>query len=45
VKIAERLPRARVDVMGGLGHFGPQQDPDASVASILRFAAEPAMPT
>lgn len=35
-KIAERLPHGRVEVMPGLGHFGPQQDPDACVASILR---------
>jgi pimeloyl-ACP methyl ester carboxylesterase len=37
-KLAERLPRGHVEVMSGLGHFGPQQDPDACVASILRFA-------
>jgi pimeloyl-ACP methyl ester carboxylesterase len=37
-KIAERIPRGRLEVMAGLGHFGPQQDPDACVASILRFA-------
>ena len=37
--IAERLPHGRVEVMPGLGHFGPQQDPDACVASILRFGA------
>jgi hypothetical protein len=24
-------------VLDGLGHFGPLQDPDACVASILRF--------
>jgi pimeloyl-ACP methyl ester carboxylesterase len=45
VKIADRLPNGRVVVMAGLGHFGPQQDPDACVASILRFAAEPSTPT
>jgi pimeloyl-ACP methyl ester carboxylesterase len=37
--IAERLPRGRLEVLAGLGHFGPQQDPDACAASILRFAA------
>jgi pimeloyl-ACP methyl ester carboxylesterase len=36
--IAERIPNARLEVLSGLGHFGPQQDPDAWVASILRFA-------
>jgi pimeloyl-ACP methyl ester carboxylesterase len=38
-KIAERIPRGRLDVISGLGHFGPQQDPDACVASILRNAS------
>jgi len=37
-QIAERIPKGRVEVLEGLGHFGPQQDPDACVASILRFA-------
>jgi pimeloyl-ACP methyl ester carboxylesterase len=36
-QIAERLPHGRLEVLPGLGHFGPQQDPDACVASILRF--------
>jgi pimeloyl-ACP methyl ester carboxylesterase len=40
--IAERIPNGRLEVLPGLGHFGPQQDPDACVESILRFAAEPA---
>ena len=38
-KIAARLPHGRVEVMPGLGHFGPQQDPDACVASILRCSS------
>jgi pimeloyl-ACP methyl ester carboxylesterase len=38
-QIAGRLPHGRVEVFPGLGHFGPQQDPDAIVASILRFAS------
>jgi pimeloyl-ACP methyl ester carboxylesterase len=38
--IADRLPRGRLEVLDGLGHFGPQQDPDACVASILRFAPD-----
>jgi pimeloyl-ACP methyl ester carboxylesterase len=37
-QIAQRIPRAHLEVMSGLGHFGPQQDPPACVASILRFA-------
>ena len=37
-RIAEQLPRGRLEVLDGLGHFGPLQDPDACVASILRFA-------
>ncbi|MGH9051094.1 MAG: alpha/beta fold hydrolase [Acidimicrobiia bacterium] len=36
--IAERLPDARLEVMPGLGHFGPIQDPDAAVASMRAFA-------
>ena len=35
--IAERIPRGTVEIMPGLGHFGPQQDPAACVASILAF--------
>jgi pimeloyl-ACP methyl ester carboxylesterase len=37
-QIADRLPHGKLEVMPGLGHFGPQQDPDACVASILRLA-------
>ena len=44
VKITERLRHGRVEVMAGLGHFGPQQDPDACVASMVRFAAAPSTP-
>jgi pimeloyl-ACP methyl ester carboxylesterase len=36
--IAQRLPHGRLEVLPGVGHFGPQQDPDACVASMLRFA-------
>jgi len=36
--IVERLPRGRLEVMPGLGHFGPLQDPAAVAASILGFA-------
>jgi pimeloyl-ACP methyl ester carboxylesterase len=37
-RIAEQLPRGRLEVLDGLGHFGPLEDPDSCVASILRFA-------
>jgi pimeloyl-ACP methyl ester carboxylesterase len=37
--IADRLSRGRLEVMPGLGHLGPLQDPDATVASLLAFAA------
>jgi pimeloyl-ACP methyl ester carboxylesterase len=38
--IVERLPHGRLEVMPGVGHFGPMQDPDATVESMLRFAGE-----
>jgi pimeloyl-ACP methyl ester carboxylesterase len=38
--IVERLPYGRLEVMPGVGHFGPMQDPDSTVESMLRFAAE-----
>ncbi len=37
--ITARIPRGRLEVVPGLGHFGPMQDPDAIVASMLAFAA------
>jgi pimeloyl-ACP methyl ester carboxylesterase len=37
--IAERLPHGSVEVMPGVGHFGPQENPDGTVESMLRFAA------
>jgi pimeloyl-ACP methyl ester carboxylesterase len=37
-QIAERIPNGHLEVMTDLAHFGPLQDPDAAVASILRFA-------
>jgi pimeloyl-ACP methyl ester carboxylesterase len=40
-RIAERLPHGTLQVFEGLGHFGPQQDPDAIVASMLAFARQP----
>lgn len=38
-KLAERLPHGELQVFPGLGHFGPQEDPDAIVDSMLKFAA------
>jgi pimeloyl-ACP methyl ester carboxylesterase len=35
-RLAARLPHASVEVLPGLGHFGPLQDPDAVAASVLR---------
>jgi pimeloyl-ACP methyl ester carboxylesterase len=37
--IAARLAHGSVEVMTGLGHFGPLEDPEAAVASILAFDA------
>jgi uncharacterized protein (DUF952 family)/pimeloyl-ACP methyl ester carboxylesterase len=39
-QIAARLRHGSLEVMAGCGHFGPQQDPETTVASMLRFAAE-----
>ncbi len=36
-RFADRLPHGRLEVMAGLGHFGPQQDPPAIAASIAAF--------
>jgi pimeloyl-ACP methyl ester carboxylesterase len=41
-RIADRMPRGALEVMAGCGHFGPQQDADATVASMVRFASETA---
>ncbi len=38
--VVERLPAGRLEVMPGVGHFGPMQDPDTTVTSMLRFASE-----
>jgi len=38
-RLVARLRHGTLEVLAGLGHFGPQQDPDAAVASMLRFAA------
>lgn len=39
-QIVERLRHARLEVWPHVGHFGPQEDPDACAASILKFASE-----
>jgi len=36
--LSERTPKGSFERAEGLGHFGPMEDPDAIVASILRFA-------
>jgi pimeloyl-ACP methyl ester carboxylesterase len=36
--IAARLPNGQVNVMSGLGHFGPQQDPDTFTTLLETFA-------
>ncbi len=37
-QIADRLPKARLEVFEGLGHFGPLEDPERAVASIVAWA-------
>ena len=37
--LEERLPDSRTEVLPGLGHFGPLEDPPAVAASIKRFFA------
>ena len=31
---AERLPRGRVEVVPGVGHFGPMEDPPALARAV-----------
>ena len=38
-RIVERLPHATLEVWEGHGHFGPIDDPDRAVASMLDFDA------
>ncbi len=33
---AAALPRGRLEVFGGLGHFGPLEDPDTVASAVLR---------
>ena len=37
-QLVDRLPNGTLEIMEGCGHFGPQQDPDATASSITRFA-------
>jgi pimeloyl-ACP methyl ester carboxylesterase len=37
-QIASRLPHGSLEVWKGRGHFGPLEDPDLAVTSMLRFA-------
>jgi pimeloyl-ACP methyl ester carboxylesterase len=37
-RLVERMPRATLEVWEGHGHFGPQEDPERAVASILKAA-------
>jgi pimeloyl-ACP methyl ester carboxylesterase len=36
-QIAQRLPHATLEVFDGLGHFGPIEDPDRAVASMVAW--------
>jgi len=40
--IADQLPTATLEVWSDRGHFGPIEDPDQAVESMLRFAASTA---
>lgn len=37
--LADRLPQASTEVLPGLGHLGPLEDPDAVAAAFARFVA------
>ena len=39
-RLAAGIPNATLEVLAGLGHFGPLEDPDAAAASILAFDDE-----
>ncbi len=39
-RLAAGIPNATLEVLPGLGHFGPLEDPDAATASILAFDDE-----
>ncbi len=42
--VVDRLAHGRLEVMDGLGHFGPLQDPARVAAAILAFVGESAEP-
>lgn len=35
-RLAARLPEARIEVIGGVGHLGPMEDPEAVASSVER---------
>jgi pimeloyl-ACP methyl ester carboxylesterase len=37
-RIVDRIPHGRLELWPGHGHFGPMEDPDRAVESILDFA-------
>jgi pimeloyl-ACP methyl ester carboxylesterase len=39
-QFVERLPRGTLEVVTGLGHFGPEEAPERIVASMLQFAED-----
>lgn len=43
-QLATRTPQARVEVLSGLGHFGPLEDPASVAASLLRATCESTEP-
>lgn len=43
-QIVAQLPHGSLEVMTQRGHFGPQQDPETTIASMLKFAAETEAP-
>ncbi len=42
--LAQRLSRVSQDVLRGIGHFGPLEDPDAVAASVARALQRPEPP-
>jgi len=44
-QLVERLAEGSLEIMRDCGHFGPQQDPEATAASIIRFSAGSPAPT
>ena len=36
-RVVDRLPEGRLEVFAGLGHFGPMEDPERVVESMVAF--------